>query len=247
MKTTLLSFGTWQYYLALEKLKESAAGKVDNVLLYKESDIDTDFYVKNAAHFKDKRGFGYWIWKSYFINKILKTASDDDVFFYVDAGNFINGDDIQSIYDICAKDKKGVVLFDNRDGSPDITNWKNAQWTKSDCFNLMGLNTPEYVQGNQVNAGYIMFRKTDFSVKFFSLFADACANYNIISDAPNITNNFNTSFRDHRHDQSILSLLAIHYKVTITRDPCQWGNSYISPADPYKQVFLHHRKGYYIG
>ena len=183
---------------------------------------------------------GYWIWKSYFINKILKTASDDDVFFYVDSTNFIMGDGLQSIYDICTKDEKGIVLFSN-------PNNKNAQWTKSDCFNLMGLNTPEYVQGNQVSAGYIMFRKTDFSVKFFSHFADACANYNIISDAPNITNNFNTSFRDHRHDQSILSLLAIHYKVTITRDPSQWGNNYICSADPYKQVFLHHRRGYFIG
>jgi len=246
MKTTLLSFGTWQYYLALDKLKESAKGKVDNIIIYKESDIETDFYIKNIAHFRDKRGFGYWIWKSYFINKLLKTANDDDVFFYVDAGNYVSGDGIQAIYDICAKDEKGVLLFDNRDGSPNNTNWKNAQWTKSDCFNLMGLNTPEYVHGNQVNACYVMFRKTDFSVKFFNIFGSVCANYNIISDAPNITDNFNAEFRDHRHDQSILSLLAIYYKITVARDPSQWGNPYISSTDTYKQVFQHHRKEFYL-
>jgi hypothetical protein len=246
MTTTLFSFGNWNYYPTLDRLKESAEGKVDNVIIFKESDIDTDFYIKHQQHFKDKRGFGYWIWKSYFINKMLDKASDDDVFIYVDAGNLLIRD-IKVLFNLCIKDEKGIILFNNRDGTDDGSIWKNAQWTKSDCFNLLGLNTPEYINGDQVNASYIVFRKTDFSVKFFKQFAELCSNYNIMSDAPNITNNINTAFRDHRHDQSILSLLSIRYKITIHRDPSQWGSKAIAATDPYGQLFEHHRRRYYIG
>jgi len=245
MRTTLFSFGNWNYYLTLDKLKESAEGKVDNILLFKESDIPSDFYAKHVQHFRDRRGFGYWIWKSYFINKMLETASDDDVFMFVDAGNLLIRD-IKPLYELCANDEKGIILFDNRDGTDDGSIWKNAQWTKSDCFNILNLKSPEYINGDQVNASYIVFRKTEFSIKFFKQFADLCSNYNLISDAPNITENFNTAFRDHRHDQSILSLLSIRYKITIHRDPSEWGNKALNKSS-YGQLFQHHRRRYYIG
>ena len=246
MSTTLFSFGTWQYYLTLDKLKESAINFVDNVKIYKESDIETGFYIQFYNHFKDKRGFGYWIWKPYFINKLLENAKEDDIFIYVDSGNIVK-DDLKVLFDLCRKDEKGVILFDNRDGTEDGGVWKNARWTKSDCFNLLTLTTPEYLQGNQVNASYIVFRKTNFSVKFFDLFMRASSNYNIISDAPNVTDNFNKEFYDHRHDQSILSLLSIKYKIAIYRDPSQWGYRVYKQTDPYGLLFEHHRRKFYLG
>jgi len=245
MTTTLFSFGNWNYYPTLDRLKESAEGKVDNVILFKESDIDSDFYTKHQQHFRDKRGFGYWVWKSYFINKLLDKATDDDIFMFVDAGNLVTRD-IKILFELCQQDEKGIILFDNRDGTEDGSVWKNAQWTKSDCFNMLDLKTPEYINGDQVNASYIVFRKTEFSVKFFKQCAELCSNYNLISDAPNITENFNTAFRDHRHDQSILSLLSIRYKITIHRDPSEWGNKALYKS-PYGQLFQHHRRRYYIG
>lgn len=248
MKKVLFSFGNWRYYSTLDVLKQTAQenGKVDKIHILKEPDIDADFYKKNILHFNDRRGFGYWVWKSYFIKKFLDAADDNDVFMYVDAGNEVIGD-LTPLYDICQKDKKGVVLFENADGAQDGKVWTNNLWTKSDCFNLMDLKTDEYVYGNQVNASYIVFRKTDFSNKFFNCYLQVCQNYNIISDAPNITDNFNKDFRDHRHDQSILSLLSIRYKLTILRDPSQWGNHRSLANSTYKQLFFHHRRKYYIG
>jgi hypothetical protein len=245
MRTTLFSFGTWQYYLTLDKLGESALGKVDRILLYKESDIETGFYVRHRAHFRDQRGFGYWIWKPYFINRLLARAEDEDVFAYVDAGNLVrNG--LHTLFELCHSDRRGLLLFDNRESTPKGGVWKNARWTKSDCFNLMNLNSPEYVQGNQVNASYIVFRRTDFTVGFFDLFMKACQNYNIISDAPNVTEDFNTRFKDHRHDQSVLSLLSIRYRVSIYKDPSQWGYRTHQDTDPFGQVFDHHRRRFLI-
>jgi len=247
MKKALFSFGNWRYYPTLDVLKASAEAhaNVNQIHILKEPDIDSEFYKKNIRHFNDKRGFGYWVWKSYFIKKFLDKASDDDVFMYIDSGNEVISD-LSPLYDLCKKDEKGIILFENTDGEPNGNVWKNNQWTKSDCFNIMGLKTDEYLYGNQVNASYIVFRKTDFSKKFFDCYHDVCQNYNIISDAPNITENFNKDFQDHRHDQSILSLLSIRYKITIQRDPSQWGNHKIKQDSPYKQLFFHHRRKYYI-
>jgi hypothetical protein len=243
---TLFSFGNWKYYDTLDHLEDSTKnfGNVDNIRILKESDIDTSFYIKNYKHFLDNRGFGYWVWKSYFIDKFLKTAKDNDVFLYADSGNLVEND-LTPLFDACWNDKKGIILFENADGEPNGEIWKNNLWTKSDCFNLLGLTSNEYLYGNQVNASYIVFRKTDFSLKFFDVYLKASQNYNIISDAPNITNDLNKDFRDHRHDQSILSLLSIRYKITILRDPSQWGNHRITNDSTYKQLFFHHRRKYY--
>jgi len=247
MNKILFSFGNWHYYVTLQMLKKSvtANGNINESYMFKESDIDTSFYAENRNHFKDGRGFGYWIWKSYFINKFLATAPYNDVFFYVDAGNEVMGD-LSPLYEQCQKDEKGIILFENTDGEPTGNVWKNEQWTKSDTFNIMGMKSPEYLQGDQVNASYILFRKTDFSVSFFRMFGDWCKNYNIISDAANVTENFNTVFRDHRHDQSVLSLLSIQHKITIMRDPSQWGNHRPGQKDLYGQLFHHHRRNYYL-
>jgi hypothetical protein len=246
MQKILFTFANWKYYKALDALKYTAEtyGKVDKVYTFKESDIDSDFYYKNSKIFHEKRGFGFWIWKSYFINKLLNKASNDDIFIYMDSGNEVISD-LQPLYDLCRRDKKGIILFENTDGEPYGNVWKNNMWTKSDCFNLMGLNKDEYIYGNQINASYIVFRKTDFSKKFFQCYMDVCQNYNIISDAKNITDDFNKDFKDHRHDQSILSLLSIRYKITIMREPSQWGNHKITLDSPYKQLLIHCRRKYY--
>jgi hypothetical protein len=240
MNKILYTFGTIRrYHLFLKALETSAKvhANVNKITLFNENDIEPEFYQKNTLQFKSSRGFGYWVWKSYFINKLLKNADAEDIFFYIDASNEIIKD-LSPLYEMCLKDEKGIILFDNRDGEPTGNVWKNNLWTKSDCFNLMGLKEDKYIFGNQVNASYILHRKTEFSENFFNIYKDFCENNYIISDDPNIMDNFNKDFRDHRHDQSILSLLSIQHNITIIRDPSQFGGP--------NAFFSHNRGKYYI-
>lgn len=236
LEKVLFSFGTREYYASLNALSLSAKniGKVDKVLLFRERDIPKTFYEEQALHFQHKRGFGYWVWKPYFITKLLGESDKDAIFIYSDAGNEVISD-LSELYKICQGDKKGVVLFDNRDTLSGDYVWKNYKWTKSDCFNLMGLTEDKYINGNQVNAAYILFRKTEFSTEFFNEYLEYAKNFNIISDANNITPDFNNRFFEHRHDQSILSLLSIKHNITILKDPSQTGES---------QKFDHDRRKY---
>lgn len=247
MIKTAFSFGNWHYYKSLEVLSKSLQGKVDHFFSFKESDLSADYYKRLIEHFRSGRGFGYWVWKSEFICRLLKDAKPGEIFFYIDAGNECISEDITKIYDRCEKDEKGIILFDNRDASPGGSIWTNNLYTRSDCFHLMGLTDPKYIFGNQVDASYICFRKTDFSVKFFETFKQCCEVYEIIADAPNTINPIiNHGFRDHRHDQSVLSLLSIHYNITTLREPSEYGNHLIGQKDDYNQIFDHHRKRHYI-
>jgi hypothetical protein len=64
-------------------------------------------------------------------------------------------------------------------------------------------------------------------------------NENIISDLPNITKPNLKGFKDHRHDQSILSNLAVKYNINLNPQPSQMGDTALNR--PYKQLLYHHR------
>ena len=75
MKTYLVNFATDNFKKSQKKLNESALKfGVDKVFSFSSEDIKkTDFYKKNKIILEKKRGFGYWLWKPYFI---YKTMSD---------------------------------------------------------------------------------------------------------------------------------------------------------------------------
>jgi hypothetical protein len=68
--------------------------------------------------------------------------------------------------------------------------------------------------------------KTDFSINFLSEWIFYAQDERIITDIENQCGLPNFSeFVDHRHDQSIFSLLIKKYKIIPYRDPSQFGNS----------------------
>ena len=50
-------------------------------------------------------------------------------------------------------------------------------------------------------------------------------------------------FKDHRHDQSVLTILSVKYNFELFRDPTQFGNDFKDQFNnsPYDQLFNHHR------
>jgi len=74
-------------------------------------------------------------------------------------------------------------------------------------------------------ASFILIKKTEFSMSFIEEWLTFCQDYRILTDSPNECGleNFQNFF-DHRHDQSVLSLLARKHKITLDIDPSQYGN-----------------------
>lgn len=246
MKRTIISFahGKEAFLKSQQNLFEqinlySIIGKKFN-----KSDIDINFLEKNKEIFSNSRGFGYWLWKPYFILKTLEEMDYGDVCMYCDAGNSLISDP-SPLFNLC-KEVGGILLFENRDGNYDGNVWRNLEWTKYDCYTLMGCTKNIYVNGSQVDASYSLWEKKDNVINFLKEYLNFCENINIISDLPNITGDNHYLFKDHRHDQSILSLLAIKYGIKLYPEPSEWGNKWRKDSDPYKQIFWHHRGSPFI-
>ena len=240
MKKILVSFANDRFYRSQQILVQSAKKYFNGHASFTPDLLDDTFKEKNKHILSPGRGSGYWIWKPYIIRTVLNQLDDGDGVMYVDSGNLIINDPTV-LFTIAKRDPRGVLLFENRDGNQSGDVWKNSQWVKADCFNLMKCNADEYKNGNQVDGSYGVYVKTDFCMKFLDEYMGYCENAHIVTDEPNTTGENCADFKDHRHDQSILSLLAIKYKLAVAREPSEWGNLTIKSDAEYPQLFQHHR------
>lgn len=237
MKKYILSFGTKEYYGSLKLLGMSSIGMVDKAILCTESSLDQNFISANEKIFSQPRGFGYWLWKPYLINEMFKYAQHGDMIAYCDSASVITSP-LNNLFEMCEKNDD-ILLFENMNGSYDKP-WINKDWTKIDCFNLMNCRGEKYTDGKQVDAAFQVYKKTEKTVKFVNEYLEFCQDENILTDAPNITGQNFESFIDHRHDQSVLSLLAIKYGVNLESCPSQWRIS--NENEKFPISFFHHKQ-----
>jgi hypothetical protein len=236
MKTHLVSFSTPQYRRSQKALEASALKfGIDEVHSFTEKDLTkTDFYKAHQAIFKQARGYGFWLWKPFIILETLKKAEIGDIVLYLDAGNDIIAD-LRPLFDLCLY--QDIVLFQ-------IHTHKNKTWTKRDTFVFMDCDKEAYWQAEQVSGASQLYSVCQKSINFLESWLNFCENPHILTDTDNICGFPNyPEFKDHRHDQSVLSLLALKKRIKIHRDPSQYGNTFMNgyPNSQYGQLLNLHR------
>lgn len=192
-------------------------GGFDKVYQFRYDDIDEEFRTKNQFILNQPRGAGYWLWKYYFAVKLLNDDSikEGDYIFYADSGShFI--DSIDKIIEVMERDKTPIVTFRQ--------NHSAFIWTKRDMFILMDADTPKFTHTGQRVGGWFLFKKDDFSRKFFKECLDYSCDPRILTDIPNQLGHANyPGFRDHRHDESLISIMSKKYDLFPYRNPSQHG------------------------
>ena len=205
-------------------------GLFDKVISYGPKDIDQDFYNRNKTILDQTKGNGYWLWKPYFIHKALEMLNWDDFVFYCDSGSyFINP--ITPIIDISIVTGQEIIIFE--------LSHIERMWTKRDAFILMDCDCPKYSESNQRLGGYSLWRKTSYTMDLINEFLNYAQDERLITDLENQCRYPNhPDFKEHRHDQSILSLLTKKHDLEAYRDPSQYGNSKkeMYPNSSYKQL-----------
>ena len=211
-------------------------GKFDQVVSYSPGDIAPDFYEKNRAILSQSRGHGYWLWKPYFIQRTLAQVSEGDYVFYCDAGSYFIKP-ITPLLELSAAHGHDLMAFELRH--------LERAWTKRDAFILMDCDTPRYADTLQRMAGFSLWQKSAFTMNFIREYLSFAQDERIITDMENQCGHLNhPEFKEHRHDQSIFSLLTKRYEVAAYRDPTQWGNELraLYPNSPYDQLLEHTRR-----
>lgn len=191
----------------------------DKTVAYGIQDIDPEFVQRNSYTFSHPRGAGFWIWKPYLILKTFNAMTESDWLMYTDSGMHFVRNPWEWIHSMESDiGDKGIITFD--------ICGKNRQFTKRDTFVLMGLDTPEYTDSDQRMASVFVCRKTPFAKAFLEEWLHYACDPRIITDLPNTQGKPNyPEFRDHRHDQSIMSLLSIkHGTFCVRKDITQFSN-----------------------
>tara|TARA_R110002051_G_scaffold325548_2_gene428797 strand:+ start:287 stop:994 length:708 start_codon:yes stop_codon:yes gene_type:complete len=205
----------------------------DSVLQYNKTDISEHFFEANKSILTEKRGAGYWLWKPYFILKTLQNSSENDIVFYSDSGaKFIKH--MEPLFRRIKDHPKGVVVFEMSGHHKE-----NEYSRKSVIEEVAGLQK-QIAESDQRMASFIGLRNCSDSCEIIEKWLNLCTNKHLILDLPRQSNEFET-FKDHRHDQSLWSLLTKKLKLEAAPDPSQWGLMHKQTTE--KDVFIdHHRE-----
>jgi hypothetical protein len=206
--------------------------KFDSIKVYGVNDLDDNFKEKFNNVLQLDRGAGYWIWKCQIIKQHLSTLQDDSILFYIDAGCSFN-----NRTEACETFIKYIDIINTHSFLRFTTNLPEIQWTNHFCLNFFSkkYNIPykTLAETDQLIATVIGVKKNLLCIQFLEEYIKCLEqDSNLITDHYNEIEK-NIEFRDHRHDQSLFSLLHKSYGYNFSLPNHTWpANIYENPSSP---------------
>jgi hypothetical protein len=211
MKTRFFTFGAGapNYADATARLKKQAENLdlFDQIDVYNEKTLKADetFWKTHSTFIKEnKRGYGYWIWKSYLIKKTMTQMEDGDVLLYLDCGcelDIKKKNELRKFFDYVKEDK--IIGTEMK---------IEANFNKMDLILHLDAFNPNILNTLQRQAGAILFLVCPQTRDFVNKWYDLVCVYHLIDDSPSYHPNL-PCFLEHRHDQAIFSLLSKKYHI----------------------------------
>lgn len=203
---------------------------IDRVWSWTDAAIrQTEFYEQNKAILDQPRGSGYWLWKPYIILDTLQRMIEGEILVYADAGvEFVAP--VRHIIDRMDQD---IWLFGNQ--------YQHVHWCKGDVMKALNC----FDSGSQVQASVIIIRNTTKAREFVDEWLTWCTVSGMIDDNPSKVPN-HPEFREHRHDQAILTSLAYINLIPLHWWPAMYNCGAFAYEkggynDNYPVLFHHHR------
>ena len=177
-----------------------AFGGFERVVERSPADLDAGFRRRNAALLAERRGGGYWVWKPYIVREALAAARPGDFLMYCDVDQVF----LRSVAPLEAEMRRtGESIAAYR-----LEHQLERMWTKRDCFVAMGCDEARYADTRQLLAGFSAWRRTGFALDFLDAWLHWAQQAHMVTDAPSRGPLPDyPGFREHRHDQSVFSLL----------------------------------------
>lgn len=207
MKRIFITFANSRMIPSLNRIKKQAElmGCFDRIVVMSDKDLDEDFKHKYRERLKKgTRGYGYWIWKPYIILNELKKMQEGDELLYVDAGCHLNPSGRTRLDEYFAAVAQGEIKV----GGFKLSDKHNEKrWTKMDLLIQMNvLKKQEILETGQIEGGHVILKKCDNSISLIEDWFSISQQMNLIDDSPSVAPNY-PEFKEHRHDQSVFSLL----------------------------------------
>lgn len=159
------------------------------------------------------RGAGYWAWKPFIIEHHLRRMPDGDILLYCDVGR-------RNAFKLLHRPLDPYLEWMDQarqDVMPGVRiPWKGpmSMWTKRDAFVQTGMDHADAHTACPIQASFSLWRAGDASRGLAMEWMDWCADPDLVGDdrgkcrLPELPD-----FRDHRHDQSLLTLLCLKHGI----------------------------------
>jgi len=196
--------GTHTEYI--NKLLESVKiyGPQFEIIRFQKSDMDPEFVSLNSNILTQKRGGGYWLWKPYIIYNILQKINENDIVFYLDSKYYFI-EEFSELYSEPLK-TRDILVWKNQPNT--LPEYFMKNWCKMDVIMKYGLYDKVFKYDAEDSwAGAIIVKKTPSSMIYIKEWLDLCCIYENITDTPSIIWKNSPEFNEHRHDQSMLSIM----------------------------------------
>ena len=149
------------------------------------------------------KGDNYWRWKPEIITSVMKQNMGDFI-LYCDVGDL----HLPAFWQwLPAYASASDQLFVTR-------GYIHREWTKADCFEGMGMLPWMTKVDHQLEAGLIGLRANDENIALVTEWQEWMQDEHLVNDAPSQIPN-HPDFKEHRHDQSILTNLVLRDKYPI--------------------------------
>lgn len=257
MSVHLVTFSDSQMTCARDLCEQSALRNgVNSVHVWADHHVWANWEYFTIER-RQQRGCGFWVWKPWIIRETLEYAQFGDCVVYSDAGIEF----IAPVRPIVDRTDQDIFLFGN--------NWEHAHWCKRDVvekvwptfanapmdrlWNAVADSATWTRFGKQAQASVIFLRVTDYTRAFVKEWLDWCLfeDGRLIDDSPSRLPN-HPEFREHRHDQAILTTMAYREGIKLHYWPAVY-NKGGSPEfvyeklpeyadDDYPVLFSHHRR-----
>ena len=189
--------------------------QANNMTVFDETILYTGEYLKNDVGFWERhgdfinnnhKGYGYWLWKPYLIQQTMNQMNNGDILLYLDCGcEMVVTERTALLNDIELLKKSNKCISGT-------TTCIEREWNKMDLLVALDMNCDTYLNTAQRQGGTQLILVCDESRELINKWYDLACDYHMIDDSPSIIANLNC-FKEHRHDQSIFSLLTKKYDL----------------------------------
>ena len=175
-RSFFITFGNSHYKKSKVQLISDAETSMafDLCISFSPENIDPHFRRQHAHIFKQPRGYGYWLWKPYFILKTLSVMSAGDVLLYADSGCRFKGGDVRPWLDLAY--------------THDILSFRllhrNDKYCKANVFAHMNMSMDVFGPLNQILSTVVILKKSEKVMAFVSEWLSLCMRPELLTGRP---------------------------------------------------------------
>lgn len=208
-KLILVSFADRRYRNSLKRLEQQTKDfPFDERYFLTQDNCLTKVYWRRLKPWLYRRGYGFWSWKASIVKDFFNRLDEGDLLFWSDAGLYWN--------DTPKAKKKFCEYIGMLAGVNDILTFSQPtieqEWTKGDVLAALGAYDNEDIcKTPQFLGGLFLIKKTKRTVELVDRWVELVdLKKELVTDKRSVMPN-KEGFIEHRHDQSIFSVLVKKY------------------------------------